>query len=96
MTSSSRPAGDCMLVLVVVKDDVVNPDMPYQRISGGAVTSGILLRTVEVDADVISVRDFEPESLPRIVYLPVVDVTRLVDPIRRQGVDQLNSRRGGR
>jgi len=87
----SRPGHNRSLVQVVMEHDVVCSNPPDQGVATATFASCVPLWTVEVDADVGPIRDFQPEPLSGITFPPRVDLARFAQSIRTCG-----GRLGGR
>ena len=93
MARRAGPGCDRLLLQVVVEDDVADIYPPDQGEPRTALTGGVALGTMQVDAYVIAVGDLEPEPLPAVVAPPGVDVTCLIEPVRRRRVSEPDPRR---
>ena len=73
-----------------MEDDVASADPPNQGVARVAVAGHVPLWAVQVDADVGSVGDLQPEPLPRIAGPPRVDLACFVQPVLGHGVGEAN------
>jgi hypothetical protein len=64
-----------------VEDDIAFVHPPDQRVPGIAISTGIALGTVKVNADVAPVGDLEPVPLKWVVCPPRVDRACLAQPV---------------
>lgn len=73
MPNSTGPRNDRTLIQVVMENDIPSPNPPDQRIPRATFASSVSLWAVEVNSDVVPIRDLKPERLMRVPSPPVVD-----------------------
>jgi hypothetical protein len=60
------------VVLVPVQNEITGPYFAYERIGPVLLTSIVGLRSEQVGADVLAIRDLQPVTLARVVSPPLV------------------------
>ncbi len=74
-TARDQPS-DRTCLAVIVKDDVAWLNPPNQGVAWAAIADRVPLRTVQVGADVRTIRDLEPKALARLTGPPRIHTRR--------------------
>jgi hypothetical protein len=89
----ARPGRDPVFSQAVVEHDVARADPPDEREPGAARPTRAALRAVRINADVLTVGDFQPEALPGVSRPPGVDAVRLVQLVLGGWISEQDPRR---